>query len=101
MKITRVGIDIAKNVFQVHGVDASDQPIWTQQLRRRIFLKSLILRLDPGCEIGMEACSGAHHWARQLSSKGFDVKLIPPQYVKPYVKRQKNDAMTQKRFAKR
>jgi transposase len=93
MEITRVGIDIAKNVFQVHGVDASGTAIWTRQLRRNQFLTSLILKLEPGCEVGMEACSGAHHWARQLRSKGFSVKLLPPQYVKPYVKRQKNDAI--------
>jgi hypothetical protein len=60
--------------------------------RRSGWLRALTEELEPGCEIGMEACSGAHHWARQLRSRGFEVKLIPPQYVKPYVKTQKNDA---------
>lgn len=91
MEITRVGVDIAKNVFQVHGADRHGRRIWTGRLRRSNWLKVLAERLEPGCEIGMESCSGAHHWARQLRLRGFEVKLMPPQYVKPYVKRQKND----------
>jgi len=92
MEITRVGIDIAKNVFQVHGCGRSGRPVWRRQLRRSGWLRAVTEKLEPGCEIGMEACSGAHHWARELRSRGFEVKLIPPQYVKPYVKSQKNDA---------
>lgn len=92
MEITRVGVDIAKAVFQVHGVDRFGRPVWKRQLRRGNWLRILTERLEPGCEIGMEACSGAHHWARELRARGFEVRLIPPQYVKPYVKRQKNDA---------
>ncbi len=92
MKITRVGVDIAKNVFQIHGVDRSGRPIWRRQLKRAGWLRAVTLKLEPGCEVGMEACSGAHHWARELASRGFVVKLISPQFVKPYVKSQKNDA---------
>lgn len=92
MEITRVGIDIAKNVFQVHGSDQLGRAVWRRQLRRSVWLRAVTEKLEPGCEIGMEACSGAHHWARELRSRGFEVKLIPPQYVKPYVKSQKNDA---------
>jgi transposase len=92
MKITRVGVDLAKNVFQVHGADRSGRAVWRRQLKRSGWLKAMVEKLEPGCAIGMEACSGAHHWARALRSRGFEVKLIPPQFVKPYVKSQKNDA---------
>ena len=92
MKITRVGVDIAKNVFQIHGVDQLGRPIWRRKLKRTGWLRAMTLKLEPGCEVGMEACSGAHHWARELTSRGFVVKLISPQFVKPYVKSQKNDA---------
>jgi transposase len=91
IEITRVGVDIAKNVFQVHRADRRGRPVWKRQLRRAKLPRVLTEKLDPGCEIGMEECSGAHHWARQLRSRGFEVKLIPPQYVEPYVKSQKND----------
>ena len=92
MKITRVGVDLAKSVFQVHGVDDSGQRVWKRQLKRSNWLKVLVEKLDTDCEIGMEACGGAHHWARELKARGYEVKLIPPQFVKPYVKSQKNDA---------
>ena len=92
MKITRVGVDLAKSVFQVHGVDGSGERVWKRQLKRSNWLKVLVEKIEPGCEIGMEACGGAHHWARELGSRGYDVKLIAPQFVKPYVKSQKNDA---------
>ena len=92
MKISRVGVDLAKNVFQVHGVDRSDRPVLRRQLKRSNWLRVLMERLEPGCEIGMEACGGAHHWARELERRGYRVMLIPPQFVKPYVKSQKNDA---------
>ena len=92
MKLIRVGVDLAKNVFQVHGVDRSEKAIWRCKLVRGDWIKALLAQIEPGCEIGMEACSGAHHWARLLQAKGFTVKLIAPQFVKPYVKSNKNDA---------
>ena len=92
MKLSRVGIDLAKNVFQLHGVDRSGKAVWKRRLSRAKWLDALLAQTEPGCEIGMEACSGAHHWARELQSHGYTVKLIPPQFVKPYVKSNKNDA---------
>jgi transposase len=91
-KLSRVGIDLAKNVFQLHGVDQHGKAVWCRRLTRDKWLKVLLDKVDPGCEIGMEACAGAHHWARQLQARGFTVKLIAPQFVKPYVKSNKNDA---------
>jgi transposase len=91
-KLSRVGIDLAKSVYQLHGVDRSEQTLWRRRLTRGKWLKVLLDTIEPGCEIGMEACAGAHHWARQLQAKGFTVKLIAPQFVKPYVKSNKNDA---------
>jgi len=91
-KLSRVGIDLAKNVFQLHGVDRHGKAIWRRRLTRDKWLRVLLENIEPGCEIGMEACAGAHHWARQLQAKGFIVKLIAPQFVKPYVKSNKNDA---------
>ena len=76
MKITRVGVDLAKSVFQVHGVDRSGGAVWRRQLRRSNWLRAVMEKLEPGCVIGMEACSGAHHWGRTLRSRGFEVKLI-------------------------
>lgn len=92
MKIIRVGVDLAKNVFQVHGVDRQEKPVWRRKLNRAEWLKVLLETIEPGGEIGMEACGGAHHWARQLQAQGYVVKLIAPQFVKPYVKSNKNDA---------
>jgi transposase len=92
MKISRIGIDLAKNVFQLHGVDRHEKTVFKRQLRRPQFLRVLLAETDPDCVIGMEACGVAHHWARQLQAKGYTVRLIPPQYVKPYVKTNKNDA---------
>ena len=92
MKLIRVGVDLAKNIFQLHGVDRSEKTVWRRKLVRGDWIKALLDRVEPGCEIGMEACSGAHHWARVLQAKGFTVKLIAPQFVKPYVKSNKNDA---------
>jgi transposase len=91
MKITRVGVDLAKNVFQVHGVNRSSRSVFKRQLKRANWLRVLTETLEPGCEIGMEACGGSHHWARELRSRGFDVKLVSPQFVKPFVKSLKND----------
>jgi transposase len=92
MNLSRVGVDLAKNVFQLHGVDRHEKVVWKRRLSRAKWLQVLLKQVEPGCEIGMEACAGAHHWARELESRGYIVKLIPPQFVKPYVKSNKNDA---------
>jgi transposase len=92
MKLTRVGVDLAKQVFQVHGVDRAERPTWCKRLKRARWIADLERDVEAGCEIGMEACGGAHHWARVLQVKGFRVKLIAPQFVKPYVKTNKTDA---------
>ena len=89
-KVSTVGLDIAKNVFQVHGVDDEGCVVIRRQLRRRQVIK-FFTRLPP-CLIGMEACATAHHWARELRKLGHEVRLMPARYVKPYVKRNKNDA---------
>ena len=91
-KIRRVGVDLAKSVFQLHGVDRNDNAVWHRRLKRDQWINGLLQKVESDCEIGMEACSGAHHWARLLIQKGFTVKLIAPQFVKPYVKSNKNDA---------
>lgn len=90
MQITTVGVDIAKNVFQVHGVDSEGRVALRRKVRRDQLL-ALLGGLEP-CLIGMEACATAHHWARELKAQGHQVKLMPPAYVKAYVKRNKNDA---------
>jgi transposase len=90
LAITTIGLDIAKSVFQVHGVDAAGQVIIRRQLKRRYVL-TFFERLPP-CLIGIEACASSHHWSRELQALGHTVRLMPPAYVKPYVKRQKNDA---------
>jgi transposase len=89
MQVTITGIDLAKNVFQLHGVDGSGKVILRRTLRRSQVLP-FFAGLAP-CLIGMEACSSAHYWARELGALGHTVKLMPPSYVKPYVKRGKND----------
>ena len=88
--ITTIGLYIAKSVFQVHGVDAGGQVIVRRQLKRRSVL-TFFQKLSP-CLVGIEACASSHHWSRELQALGHTVRLIPPAYVKPYVKRQKNDA---------
>ena len=90
MNAVRVGLDLAKSVFQVHGVDAAGQAVVRRRLTRSQLLP-FFAKL-PACIIGMEACSSAHHWARELTRLGHEVRLIPPQDVKPYVKRNKTDA---------
>ncbi|WP_431113013.1 IS110 family transposase [Variovorax paradoxus] len=90
MKITTVGIDLAKNVFQVHGVDEHGKAVLKKQLRRDQ-VAAFFVNLPP-CLIGMEACGSAHHWARKLEGMGHAVRLMAPQFVKPYVKTNKNDA---------
>jgi transposase len=91
MNLSRAGVDIAKSVFHVHAVDRHDQPGWQARLRRSEWLDALCKRLAPGAEVGMEACASAHHWGRKLQERGFRVKLIGAQFVKPYVKSNKND----------
>jgi transposase len=88
--ITTVGLDIAKSVFQVHGVDAAGKVIIRRRLKRRQVLP-FFQRL-PACVVGMEASATSHHRSRELRALGQTVRLMPPAYVKPYVKRQKNDA---------
>ncbi len=89
-EIIRVGVDTSKSVFQVHGVDAADRPVLRKKLRR-VDVESFFTRLAP-TRIGLEACGASHHWARVLRGLGHEVRLLPPQYVKPYLKRGKNDA---------
>ncbi len=89
-EVITIGLDLAKSVFQVHGVDASGKPIIRRQLRRRqvlAFFKKL-----PPCLVGMEACATSHYWAREIAALGHEVRMMPARYVKPYVKRNKSDA---------
>jgi transposase len=88
--IRTIGLDIAKSVFQVHGVDAAGQVVIRRQLKRRHVLA--FFQKLPSCLVGIEACASSHHWSRELKALGHTVRLMPPAYVKPYVKRQKNDA---------
>src|SRR6266478_95282 len=88
-EISMIGLDLAKNVFQVHGVDASGKVVLQRRLGRKA-VEKLFAKLPP-CAVGMEACGSSHHWARVIGRHGHQVKLMPPAYVKPYVKRNKND----------
>jgi len=88
-KVTRIGIDIGKNTFHLFGVDETGQPLLRKRLRRTQLL-AFLANIEP-CLIGLEACSGSHYWARQITVHGHDVRLISPQFVKPYVKSNKND----------
>ena len=90
MNITTIGIDLAKSVYQVHGVDDAGQVIVRKKLRRGEVLT--FFAAQPPCLVGMEACATAHHWAREISALGHQVRLMPPSYVKAYLRRQKNDA---------
>jgi transposase len=83
--ITTIGLDIAKSVFQVHGVDVDGDVVLRRQLKRRYVL-AFFQKLPP-CLVGIEACASSHHWSRELQALGHTVSLIPPAYVKPYVKR--------------
>ena len=87
--VTTIGLDIAKSVFQVHGVDAAGQVVIRRKLKRRYVL-AFFQKLPP-CLVGIEACASSHYWARELQMLGHTARLMPPAYVKPYVKRQKND----------
>jgi transposase len=90
MQVSTIGLDLAKSVFQVHGVDAAGAVVVRRKLRRGQVL-AFFASLEP-CLVGMEACASAHYWARELAALGHDVRLMPPAYVKAYVRRQKNDA---------
>ena len=89
-QVVTIGLDLAKSVFQVHGVDAAGEVVVRRQIRRSQLLQ--FFAKQPACRIGMEACASSHFWARELIALGHEVKLMPAQYVKPYVKRGKNDA---------
>ena len=89
-RTTTVGLDIAKSVIQVHGVDANGNVVFCRQLKRRYVL-TFFQKLPP-CLVGIEACASSHYWSRELQALGHTVRLMPPAYVKPYVKRHKNDA---------
>ena len=99
MQITTIGLDIAKNVFQVHGIDAAEKVVVRKQLRRSQILA--FFEALPRCLVGMEACATSHYWARELTKLGHQVRLMPAKDVKAYVKRNKNNAATPKRFVKR
>ncbi len=91
MKITRVGVDVGKNVFHLCAVNQAGKIIWRKALKRDQWIGFIERETDKSVAIGMEACGGAHHWARELTSRGYTVKLIAPQFVKPYVKSNKTD----------
>ena len=88
-EVTTIGLDIAKTVFHAHGADASGQVAFSRRITRGKLLE--FFGRQTRCTVALEACGGAHHWARELQAMGHEVRLIPPAYVKPFVKRQKND----------
>jgi transposase len=90
-QITTIGLDIAKNVFHAHGADERGEMVFSRKLTRGKLLD--FFAGQPACMVALEACGGAHHWARELQAMGHEVRLIPPAYVKPFVKRNKNDAI--------
>jgi transposase len=90
-EVTTIGLDIAKLVFHAHGADATGRTVFSQRITRGKLLE--FFAAQPRCTVALEACGGAHHWARELRLMGHEVRLIPPAYVKPYVKRHKNDAV--------
>ena len=90
-EVITIGLDIAKHVFHVHGADERGQAMFSKRIGRGKLLD--FFAAQPSCKVALEACGGAHHPARQLTQLGHEVRLIPPAYVKPFVKRQKNDAI--------
>ena len=99
MKITTIGIDLAKSVFQIHGVDGNGKPLLKKQIKRSE-MATFFSNILP-CLIGMEACGGTHYWARKLVDQGHTVRLMAPQFVKPYVKTKRMMPPMQRRFARR
>ena len=93
--VTTIGLDIAKSVFQVHGVDAEGNVLIRRQLKRRYVLA--FFQKQPPCLVGIEACATSHHWSRELKALGHIVRLMPPAYVKPYIKRQKRSSLQNQR----
>ena len=91
MNIVRVGVDIAKWVFHIHGAGRAGRSCWQGKYSRAKRLSALVKRVPEGAKIGLEACASAHHWARELRRRGYSVKLVAAQFVKPYVKSNKND----------
>lgn len=91
MKINRIGVDIAKSVFHVHAIDRHGNALWQAKLKREEWIATLCEHAEPGTEIGMEACASAHHWGRELQKRGYKVRLIAAQFVKPFIKSNKND----------
>src|ERR1700748_908613 len=89
-EVSTIGLDLAKNVFQVHGANASGAVVFRKKLRRDRVLK--FLAAQPACTVAMEACASSHYWGREIAKLGHETRLIAPDYVKPFVKRQKNDA---------
>ena len=90
-EVSTIGLDIAKSVFQAHGADVEGRQLFSRRLTRSKVIE--FFAAQPPCLVAMEACGSAHHWARGLGHLGHEVRLIPPAYVKPFVKRQKNDAI--------
>ena len=91
MKINRIGVDIAKSVFHVHAIDRHGKMQWQAKLKRDEWIAAICEHAEPGTEVGMEACASSHHWGRELQKRGYKVKLIAAQFVKPFVKSNKND----------
>lgn len=89
-QVTTIGLDLAKNIFQAHGADAAGTVVFRRRLRREQVLA--YFAAQPPCLVAMEACPGAHYWGREIGKLGHTVRLIAPAYVRPFVKRQKNDA---------
>ena len=97
-EVSIIGLDIAKHVFHAHGADERGRALFSKRISRGKLLD--FFAAQPSCTVALEACGGAHHWARQLTQLGHEVRLIPPAYVKPFVKRQKSDAIDAEAIAK-
>ena len=98
MPVTTIGLDLAKNVFQAHGASATGAVVFRRKLRRDKVLA--FLATQPSCRVVVEACASAHYWGREIAKLGHEVRLIAPVYVKPFVKRQKNDVVMLRPSAK-
>ena len=98
-EVTTIGLDIAKQIFHAHGADAAGRAVFSRRITRGKLLD--FFAKQPHCLVALEACGGAHHWARELKAMGHEVRLIPPAYVKPYVKRHKTMRWMLRQFARR